>query len=170
MGKLYPHPTQPGWLIGTPEVERLLNALHRLIMPDGAIVHPLHFHPPDFTGADLVAAQAWAVDTVLQGWRGGQRALMGLSSAQWQDLAYAGKAAHCREWIADQSQPFGLAREAAVRGLSNLQMAQLIIGQNNAWLDANDQIDAAYTAARAAIEAAEDVAAIEAVLVGLLGA
>ena len=47
-------------------------------------------------------------------------------------------------------------------------MAQLIVGQNDAWLDANDKIDAAYTAARAAIEAAESVAEIEAVLVKLI--
>jgi len=120
----------------------------------------------NYTPPALEPVRPWAIDA-LQQWRGDQRAAMGLSSAQWQDLAYAGKAAHCREWIADQSQPFGMEREAAVRGLSNLQMAQLIIGQNDAWLDANDQIDAAYTAARDAIEAAESVAEIEAALVGL---
>ncbi len=118
------------------------------------------------TPPDLETVRPWAIDTV-QIWRGNQRALMGLSSAQWQDLAYAGKAAHCRAWLADQSQPFGMAREAAVRGLTNVQMAELIVSQNDLWLDANDQIDAAYTAARAAIEAAQMVAEIEAVLAGL---
>ena len=108
----------------------------------------------------------FAID-VLQQWRGDQRAKMGLSAAQWQDLTYAGKAAHCRAWLLDTSQPFGMEREAAVRGLSNLQMAQLIVSQNDAWLAANDQIDAAYTAARGAIEAAATVAEIEAVLAGL---
>lgn len=117
---------------------------------------------------DVASVRAAAVE-VLQQFRGDKRALMGLSSAQWQDLAYAGKAAHCREWLVDQSQPFGMVREAAVRGLTNLQMAQLIISQNDAWLDANDRIDAAYTAARAAIEAAASVGEIEAVLVGLMG-
>ena len=115
---------------------------------------------------DVDTVRPWAIDTV-QIWRGNQRALMGLSSAQWQDLAYAGKAAHCRAWLADQSQPFGMTREAAVRGLTNVQMAELIVSQNDLWLDANDQIDAAYTAARAAIEAAQTVAEIEAVLAGL---
>lgn len=110
--------------------------------------------------------QAASID-FLQGWRGDQRAKMGLSAAQWQDLAYAGKAAHCRAWITDQSQPFGMEREAAVRGLTNLQMAQLIIGQNDLWLDANDKIDAAYTAARNAIEAAQSVAEIEVILANL---
>jgi len=115
---------------------------------------------------DIEIIRTAAIDAVQQ-WRGDQRAKMGLSSAQWQDLAYAGKAAHCRAWISDQSQPFGMQREAQVRGLSNLQMAQLIIGQNDLWLDANDQIDSAYTAARGAIEAAGGVAEIEAVLAGL---
>lgn len=119
-----------------------------------------------FYGNDFAVVQAAAIDFV-QSWRGDQRAKMGLSSAQWQDLAYAGKAAHCRSWIADQSQPFGMAREAAARGLTNVEMAQLIIGQNDLWLDANDKIDAAYTTARNAIEAAQSVAEIEAILAGL---
>lgn len=116
---------------------------------------------------DFATVQAASID-FLQSWRGDQRAAMGLSAAQWQDLAYAGKAAHCRAWLLDQSQPFGLQREAEVRGLTNLQMAQLIVGQNDAWLDANDRIDAAYTAARAAIEAAETIEAIEVALAGLV--
>lgn len=160
------HPSQPGWLIVTPEVSRLIDVPHRLLLPDGTDIHPLHFHPPDFGPDDVSAAAAWAIDA-LQQWRGDQRAKMGLSSAQWQDLAYAGKAAHCRAWLADQSQPFGMMREAQVRGLTNVQMAQLIVGQNDAWLDANDQIDAAYTAARAAIEAVQTVGEIENILAGL---
>lgn len=126
------------------------------IGPDGELMPP--------TVADV---RQPAIDA-LQQWRGDQRAAMGLSAAQWQDLAYAGKAAHCRAWMADQSQSFGLAREAQVRGLSNLQMAQLIVAQNDAWLDANDQIDAAYTSARAAVEAAASVGEIEAALVALM--
>lgn len=161
------HPSRPGWLIGTERVIELLNAPHRLFLPDGSQVHPLHFTPPDFGPDDLEACKTWAIDAVLQGWRGDQRALMGLSSAQWQDLAYIGKALHCREWLADQSQVFEFASEAQVRGLSNVEMAELVISQHIAWLRGNNQIDTVYTAARAAIEAAQTIEAIEAALAGL---
>ena len=145
-----------------PEAELKAMAIHQAIIDRFTTLDGEQVSQPD-----LSSVQAWAIDA-LQQWRGDQRAAMGLSAAQWQDLAYAGKAAHCREWLKDQSMPFGLAREAVVRGLSNLQMAQLIIGQNDTWLDANDQIDAAYTAARAAIEAAASIEAIEAALVALM--
>jgi hypothetical protein len=41
------HPSQPGWLIVTPEAESLLSPPYMLNM-DGSIVHPLHFTPADF--------------------------------------------------------------------------------------------------------------------------
>ena len=112
--------------------------------------------------------QAIAID-VLQQWRGEQRLKVGISVAIGQEMAYIDKASHCREWLKDQSQPFGLALEATARGLSHLQMAQLVVGKNNAWRATNDQIDAAYTATRAVIEAATSIEAIEAALVALMG-
>lgn len=54
------HPTQPGWLINTPEVERLINAPHKLILIDGSEVHPLYFTPPDFAPGDVEAVRSWA--------------------------------------------------------------------------------------------------------------
>jgi hypothetical protein len=115
---------------------------------------------------DVDAVRFWAIDA-LQDWRGEQRLKVGISVAIGQEMAYIDKASHCREWLKDQSQPFELSLEAAARGLSHLQMAQLVVGQNNAWRAANDQIDAAYTAARNGIEAASNVAQIEAILAGL---
>jgi hypothetical protein len=116
---------------------------------------------------DVSQVRPWAIDA-LQQWRGEQRLKCGISVAIGQEMAYIDKASHCRDWLKDQSMPFGLALEAAARGLSNLQMAQLVVGQNNAWRAANDQIDAPYAAARAAIEAAATVGEIEATLVALM--
>ena len=58
--RLYQHPTQPGWLIGTAEIERLLNVDYLIVLPDGAQVHPLYFQPVDFGPEDLAGAQDYA--------------------------------------------------------------------------------------------------------------
>lgn len=120
----------------------------------------------DLIPPDLSTVQVWAIDYCQQ-WRGNQRAKIGLSAAQWQDLAYAGKAAHCRAWLADRSQKFGMGREAKVRGLSNVRMAKLIVAQNDAWLDTNDQIDSAYAQVKSLVENAKSIDDITAALLVL---
>ena len=58
------HPNLTGWLIETPEVLRLLNAGHLLVLPDGSQVHPLHFTPVDFANDDIAEARVWAITAV----------------------------------------------------------------------------------------------------------
>jgi len=107
--------------------------------------------PPNFEDV-----QAWAFDYLNQ-WRGEKRAEIGLTSAAFQELCYTGKALEATRWLDDQQSPFGLAGEAQARGLSNLAMAQLVLGQWVAWQGASDQIEAVYFNAKTSIEAATSI-------------
>lgn len=160
------HPARSGWLIVTPGIEQLLNVEHRLILPDGSAVHPLYFHPADFEPGELDKLKAWALD-YLNTWRGARRAALGLTPAAFQELVYTGKVLESQRWLAAPESSFGLAAEAAARGLTNEQMASLVIGKWAAWSAGSDGIEAEYITARAAVSLAESVEEIAAVLAGL---
>lgn len=102
----------------------------------------------------------------LQQWRGTKRAEAGLSEARFQELVYARKAERSRAWLVSGGS-FPFAAEAAARGMTNTELAQLIVGEDEALLGYNDQIEAVYVAAREAIEAAKNVEQIKAALAGL---
>lgn len=158
------HPTQPGWLIVTPDIAQLINAEHRLILPDGSAVHPLHFYEPDIVTAEQARAHGLQY---LNTWRGARRAALGLTSAEFQVLVYTGKVLESQRWLAAPESSFGLAAEAAARGISNEAMAALVLGQWSSWQAASDGIEAAYITVRAAVEGAADEAAMAAVLASL---
>lgn len=155
------HPTRPGWLIVTPEIGQIINAEHRLILPDGSVVHPLHF-----TESDILTVEQARVygSQYLNTWRGRQRAALGLTSAEFQELAYTGKALECQRWQAAPESAFGLAKEAAARGLTNEAMATLALTQWAAWQAGSDTIEADYITARAAVLAAGTVEEIAEIL------
>lgn len=115
---------------------------------------------------DEAEFRSWAL-AYLNTWRGQRRATLGLTSADFQELVYTGKALECQRWLADTESNFGLAQEAAARGISDEAMAALVLGQWAAWQSASDGIEAAYITARAAVEAAEDEATIASVLASL---
>lgn len=100
----------------------------------------------------------------LNTWRGQRRASLGLTSAVFQELVYTGKVLECQRWLSDPESAFGLAAETAARGLSNEQMATLVLGQWAAWQAASDAIEAAYIVARTAVEAATNESEVSAVL------
>lgn len=114
----------------------------------------------------LEAAKAEAL-SYLNAWRGARRAALGLTAATFQELVYTGKALECQRWLADKESNFGLAGEAAARGLTNEQMAGLVSGQWSAWQAGSDAIEAEYITARLALLAAADEAGIVAALAGL---
>lgn len=118
------------------------------------------------TFEEFSSKQTWAL-SYLNAWRGQRRATLGLTSAEFQELVYTGKVLECQRWQINPESTFGLSGEAAARGISNAQMAALVIGQWQAWQAASDQIEAAYITARAAVLAAADEAAIAEVLAGL---
>ena len=158
------HPTRSGWLIVRPEIETLLNATHQLLLPDGAAVHPLHFYEADILTVE--AARVYGL-SYLDTWRGERRAALGLTQAAFQELVYSGKMMQAQRWLDNTELPFPFSYEATARGISNQAMAELIVQQGEAWLSGSDMIEGAYILAKTAIAAADDEAAIVAVLVGL---
>lgn len=110
--------------------------------------------------------RSWAL-AYLNTWRGARRSALGLTSAEFQELVYTGKVLECQRWLSDPESNFGLALEAAARGLSNQDMALLALGQWSAWASGSDAIEAGYITARAAIEAAGSVDEIAVILAGL---
>jgi len=120
----------------------------------------------EFIPPDLNTIRVWAL-SVLNQLRGDQREAIGLTEARWQDLAYTGKALEAQRWQSAPETQFGYAREAAARGISDAQMAALILGQWAAMQEASDAIEAAYVVAKAAIETAQTVEEIEMVLAEL---
>lgn len=142
-----------------------------------------------FEFASVEDTRDWALNTI-NAWRGQRRAALGLTSTEFQELVYTGKFLMCILWLYDQatglffsaitnyvtglglSLPPGFGQfpchnEAVSRGISDVQMALLILAQGFGWLAPSDQIEAAYITARAAVLAAADEAAIAAVLAGL---
>lgn len=119
-------------------------------------------------GLDLVSLRTWALN-YLNTWRGARRAALGLTPAAFQELVYTGKVLECQRWMAAKESNFGLAGEAAARGLTNEQMAGLVLAQWAAWAGGSDSIEAAYITARAAVSLAESVDDVGAVLAGLSG-
>lgn len=107
--------------------------------------------------------KTWALD-YLNTWRGEQRVKFGLTSTAFQELAYTGKALTAERWLLNQEMPFGLALEAAARGITNEAMAQLVLVQWQAWQAASDQVEAAYWTKKAAILAALNVEEIAEIL------
>lgn len=162
MMRLIKHPAA-GWLIGRPDVVQNEHAAHRLILPDGNTLHPLEVYQSDFAADDVDGARMWALEQ-LNIWRGEQREAIGLTDSKFQELAYTGKALECQRWMADQVSAFGLHGEAAARGLSDAEMAALVLAQWAAWQAASDGIEAAYVSTVASISGAADVALIAALL------
>lgn len=115
---------------------------------------------------DTVKAEALAG---LEQWRGYERQKAGLSQAWGAELVYSGKFTQAQLWQHGLISEFYFTLEAAARGLTNAQMADLIIGQGHAWLAASDQIEAGYVAAKAAVETAASVEEMLAGLAALLG-
>ena len=130
--------------------------------------------------SDFEVIRAWALDH-LNTWRGQQRAALGLTLAAFQELVYTGKVLECQRWLSELANPkgrcgewangeqpaFGLAQEAAARGLTNEQMAGLVLGQWAAWSASSDAIEAEYITVRAAVGLAESAEEIAAALAGL---
>lgn len=117
-------------------------------------------------GLDLAGVRAWALG-YLNTWRGERRAALGLTKAAFQELVYTGKVLECQRWLAAPESSFGLAQEAATLGLTNEQMAGLVMARWSAWSAGSDAIEAAYITARAAVGLAESVEDVGAVLAGL---
>lgn len=117
-------------------------------------------------GGAAVDFRAWAL-AELNRWRGARRAALGLTSANFQELVYTGKVLESQRWLAAPGSVFGLAGEAATHGITNEAMAALVLAQWSAWQAGSDAIEAGYIAARAAVAAAGDEAAMAAVLAGL---
>lgn len=117
-------------------------------------------------GLDLTGLRAWALG-YLNIWRGQRRAALGLTQAAFQELVYAGKVLECQRWLAAPESSFGLAQEAAALGLTNEQMAALVLDRWAAWSAGSDGIEAEYITARAAVSLAESVEEIAAALAGL---
>lgn len=139
---------------------------------------------------DLVAlAKAAALDH-LNTWRGQRRAALGLTSAAFQELVYSGKFLMVILWLYDQAtgaffsaiasyvaglglplpQNFGqfpCHAEAEARGLSDVQMALLVLAQGFGWLGGSDAIEATYITSRTAIENASNEAEVAAALLVL---
>lgn len=103
----------------------------------------------------------------LNEWRGNKRKTLGLTDAWGQELVYSGKMMMALRWLEDQESTFYFHQEAGARGLTDLQMAELIIDQGKAWLMGSDAIEAEYILAKLAIEAGENQAEIGDVLEGL---
>lgn len=95
------HPSLDGWLIGTPEVTKLIDTDWKIAQPDSTAVHPLHFTPPDFLDSDLEAVKIWGVDAVNQ-WAGQQRR-QHFTDITAQDSVYADKEAEARRCLVDAS-------------------------------------------------------------------
>ncbi len=142
---------------------------------DGAYIAEWNLPEPQPIKAELMAAwqlyQDNDLDRIkaaalnrLNEWRGNQRSGLGLTSDKFQELVYTGKVLECQRWQRDPGSSFGLAGEAAARGISNEAMMQLVIGQWNAWQVASDQIEAIYVTARVEVIAAKTVEQISAVL------
>lgn len=107
--------------------------------------------------------------TFLDIWRGRERIeRAGFEPADWQELVYTLKIVETQRWIGNQSSAYGLALEAHARGLTNLQMAQLVINRYNAWLSASDQIESEFLQTKTAIEAALSIEDIVTALVNLV--
>lgn len=145
---------------------------------EGAYIAAWHRPEPQSTPAELEAAwetwQAGALDrakaaafSTLNTWRGTRRVALGLTEANFQELVYTGKVLESQRWLSAPESPFGLASEAAARGITNEAMAALVLAQWSAWQSASDAIEAAYIIARLWIEAAEDEEEIARVLAGL---
>lgn len=100
----------------------------------------------------------------LNTWRGERRVALGLTSVTFQELVYTGKVLECQRWLTDQGSAFGLAGEAAARGLSNEAMAVLVLDQWAVWQAGSDAIEAEYITARAAVMAAGTIEEVAAVL------
>jgi hypothetical protein len=115
---------------------------------------------------DLEEVRGWALEYLNQ-WRGEQRLAIGLTSAEFQQLCYTGKALEARRWLAEPETYFGLAKEAAARGITNEAMAGIVSAQWAAWQAGSDTIEAVYVTAKAATEAAVSVKEIAAALEGL---
>jgi hypothetical protein len=163
---LVQHPIISGWLIVTPEVETLLAADWVVVNTDSSTMHPLASHEPDFLDTDIEPVRSWAL-TAINIWRGDQRRALGLSDAWGQALVYSGKFDQAQRWIDDETRPFYFEAEARARGLSNQQMASLIIAHGEAWLLASDRIEAAYITTKVAIDVAEHVKTIADILIEL---
>ena len=122
---------------------------------DGEIVQPY-----------LEEVRTWSL-FYLNTWRGEQRIAAGLTVADFQELCYTGKALECQRWINAQETIFALAGEAAARGITNLEMADLVLGQWAAWQAASDPIEAAYISARQQVLVSESIEAIADILAQL---
>lgn len=122
---------------------------------DGEIIQP-----------DLDEVRTWSL-SYLNTWRGGQRIAAGLTVADFQELCYTGKALECQRWINAQETTFCLSGEASARGISNLEMAALVLGQWAAWQSASDQVEAAYISARQQVLVAGSIEAIADILAQL---
>lgn len=136
-------------------IHNYFTMLFRQVLDEQTVIEPT-----------LEQVQAEALN-ILNQWRGRKRVEVGLTSTEFQELVYTGKAIEATRWLSDQTSPFGMAGEAAARGITNLEMAQLVAGQHAAWMAASDQIEAAYTTAKAA-EAAQSIDEVVMVLVDLL--
>ena len=170
--QLYQHPTQPGWLIGTVEVERLLNVGHQLILPDGQQVHPLYSYPPNFLDSDLEACKTWALDYI-NDWADAREdtldAKLSRSPARaiflnTEIVQYynAGRPANPAANVYVMADEMAASREVTLREMLELLFAK--------WLTARERlsnINAIQDEATTAIEAAATIADIAAILAAL---
>lgn len=121
---------------------------------------------PEYRLAHLAKSKSEAVNT-LNAWRSARRRALGLSMADFQELVYSGKMMQAQRWLDDPTQRFYFTQEAAARGISHFEMAQIILGQGEAWLLASDVIEAGYINIKALIEASQDEEQIAGILEGL---
>lgn len=82
-------------------------------------------------------------------------------------LAYTGKILAVQRWLLAQDTEFELAREAVARGLTNEEMAALVLEQWGAWQAASDPIEAAWVKANLAMKAATSLEEIAGILADL---
>lgn len=96
--------------------------------------------------SSLEIVRSWAL-SYLNTWRGKSRLTLGLTSAEFQELRATSdipRLSRCR--LAPETD-FGMAKEALARSLTNVQMAELVLAQHQAWLSASDTIEATYITA-----------------------
>lgn len=136
------HPTKSGWLKGTHEVIRLLEA-EWLIVINGESVSPLAPFESDFLDSDVEPARQYAL-SCLNTWRGNRRAAFGLIEAMYYEAL---------RWQSDKSSQLGLNPGR----LTNEAYTTKVI---NTW----DKIEADYSLGVSLVNQAGDVDTIAIIL------